>query len=49
MKTTMLNETSAKVTIKVGFLEVTFITEKGNTQFAIVKNPCTGENLTRLF
>lgn len=49
MKTTMLNETSAIVTMKVGFLDVTFITEKSNTQFAIVKNPCTGENLTRLF
>ena len=50
MKIKNINENSYVATLKIGFLEISFIIDKKvKKQFAIIKNPTTTENLTRLF
>lgn len=50
MRVRKVDETTFTVTMKIGFLDLTFMmNEKGGDQFVTVKNHTTNENLTHIF
>lgn len=50
MKIRKINESTSTTTMKIGFLDITFITnDKCNEQFVTIKNHTTKENLTHIF